>query len=321
MQHDVMIPLDGSSFAEAALPQAIALAARMHATLHLVRVQQYHTVHAGAILQVEPEAEDALKFYLDTTIERIRRFHAGPIESYVLDGPAVDALERFVTARRIGLVVLSSHGRRGPARLRLGSVTDALLQRLRVPMLVVRPPADEVDAQRITPIAPGCREVLLALDGSALSASMLPTAEALAAMWHVPLMLVTIVQPPVQMVYAGVDTFTPSLLDPVELHLAVDDAQENLAHRAASLLRRGVDVRTLVEVASSVAGGLRAVAARTPGAILAIATHGESGLRRMMRGSVADNVLHRSPVPVLVWRPSAAEVGQGSMREVALSKQ
>jgi len=320
MQHDVMVPLDGSSFAEAALPQAIAMAARMDATLHLVRVQQYHTVHAGVMLQVEPEAEDALEFYLSTTIERIRRIHAGPVKSHVLDGPAVDALERFVTGHRMGWVVLSSHGRRGLERMRLGSVADALLQRLRVPMLVVRPPADEADAQRITSITPACREVLLALDGSALAASMLPTAEALATTWRVPLTLVTIVMPPVQGLSARAEYLTRSFLDPVELHLAVDDAHARLAECAASLLRRGVDVRTLVEVAGSVAEGLRAIAARTPGAILAIATHGESGVRRMLRGSVADKVLHRSPVPVLVWRPSMAEVDQGSMREVALSK-
>jgi nucleotide-binding universal stress UspA family protein len=319
MSNALLLPLDGSPFAEAALPQAVAVASRMQATLHLVRVRQFHAVAAGPMVAAEEEDREAVAGYLDRIAERVGRISQVPVKPAILEGPVVETLDEYVQRERIALVVLSTHGRRGLSRVRLGSVADALLHRLRVPMLAVRPPEGAADVDFVTPVAPGCRAVIVGLDGSALAAAILPTAEAYAAMWRAPLQLVRVVQPPLPAIASGLEFAPPAPPDPALLPQIVRAAQEELELQVRSLEKRGCPASAHVEVAATAVEGLRAVCGRSPGAVLAIATHGLSGLKRLLRGSVTDALLHDAPVPLLIWRPTPDEVDSALDREAALA--
>ncbi len=319
MANAVLLPLDGSTFAEAALPQAISLAARLKAVLHLVRVRQYQAIPSGPMISAESEDRAALETYLDSVAERVRRVSTGPIHTEVVEGPVVEAIEDYVLRAGITVVALSTHGRHGLSRVRLGSVADALLHRLAVPMLVVRPPEGDKAVELVTPVAPGCQTVIVGLDGSALAAAILPTAEAYAATWRVPLLLVTVVEPPLPAVVSGLEFSAVAPMDPTVLERAVRRAEERLEFSVASLARRGCQATAKVEVAATAAEGLHNVAARTPGAVLAIATHGLSGFKRLIRGSVTDQLLRETPVPLLIWRPKRSDIDAAMDREAALA--
>lgn len=317
MANAVLIPLDGSTFAEAALPQGVAVAARMQATVHLVRVRTAAHLPAGDLVAVAPEDLPPLHRYLDDVAARVRCVFDGPIRTHVLEGPPAEALERFAEERGIALVAMSTHGSKGLLRFRLGSTADKLLHHLRAPVLLVRPAEDGVV---VTPVAPGCRRVLLALDGSALAASMLPTAEAFAATWRAPITLVRVVVPPPPPVPVSFNGLVVPIPDVSQVEPLVQAARAELQPYVERLAVRGCEADAHVEVGLTAAEGLRAVAARTPGAVLAIATHGYSGLRRLLRGSTADAVLRDAPVPLLVWRPAPAMVDEAMEREASLAQ-
>ena len=145
MYSRILVPLDGSPFAEQALPQAIGLARLTAADVHLVRVADIHALdHIGAArLPVDESAVGPLlaeessdaRVYLQEVRERLRR--AG-VEATVevVRGPVAKAI---VDLTRAGdLVVMASHGRAGVARWFLGSVAEDVVRRANVPILLVR---------------------------------------------------------------------------------------------------------------------------------------------------------------------------------------
>ena len=135
----ILVPLDGSRLAEAALPKAEELV-RGHAdaTLILLRATEA-TVFPGvdpidAQVAVVHEAED----YLEGVAERLRANGVPTVRTSVWYGPAVPAI--LDTARRMkpDLIVMSTHGRRGVTRLIGGSVAESVLRETRTPIFLIR---------------------------------------------------------------------------------------------------------------------------------------------------------------------------------------
>ncbi len=97
------------------------------------------------------------------------------------------------------------------------------------------------------------------------------------------------------------------LVAPISSPLCLPDRDEvcELLEQHAAKLRASVDAKC--EVKCDVIGGIRVAEAITKYAgehgvdLLAVSTHGRSGFRRMMMGSVAELVVRHSPVPVLVF--------------------
>jgi nucleotide-binding universal stress UspA family protein len=143
--HRILVPLDGSSLAEKALPLAQTLAAEWKAALWLVRVvsDSVTTQTAGMSMmgveatQYDDDTDDAraARTYLD----RVTGDLPGDVHRRVLSGPAADALAAAVEEWSITAVVMTSHGRTGLARVLLGSVADPLIHRLHCPIVVIPP--------------------------------------------------------------------------------------------------------------------------------------------------------------------------------------
>ncbi|MGH7499921.1 MAG: universal stress protein, partial [Gemmatimonadales bacterium] len=75
---------------------------------------------------------------------------------------------------------------------------------------------------------------------------------------------------------------------------------------AEQLRGQGVQATSAAPLGHSVTGTLLDLARPEEGALIAIATHGRGGLRRLMLGSVADKLIRAAHVPVLVVRPTKA---------------
>ena len=146
----ILVPLDGSSLAEAALPKAAALAEASGAELLLVRAAQAHalpgTDPAEAQVKVVREAEE----YLAEVADRLRAAGAAKLECSVWYGPAAYTIVEAATLHHVDLIVMTTHGRSGLGRLILGSVAESVLRGTAIPILLLRAEEAPVEAPRGT---------------------------------------------------------------------------------------------------------------------------------------------------------------------------
>ena len=145
----VLVPLDGSDFAERALPVAEQLASRPGTILNLVQVVPAPVAgivsipvevgrSRGDTAYVPGKLEDLVEVtndYLTKTAAGLDK--AAATNKDVLVGPTAESLLQYVSEKRIDVVVMTSHGRGGFVRAALGSVTDRLVGS-NAPVLVVR---------------------------------------------------------------------------------------------------------------------------------------------------------------------------------------
>jgi nucleotide-binding universal stress UspA family protein len=178
------------------------------------------------------------------------------------------------------------------ARFWLGSVTDALVRQVNAPLLLLRPD---------TP-PPVVRQILIPLDGSALAERAIEPALALGATLQAEYTLLRIVEP-----------ITDAQSAPVLYDLDAARSQPHLAEAHAyldDLARRlraaGATVHGLLSVAWKPASAIIEAARERQADLIAMATHGRSGLKRLLLGSVADKVLRGSELPLLLIRPEGS---------------
>jgi nucleotide-binding universal stress UspA family protein len=264
--HSILVPVDGSPLAEAALPIAFAIAKRAGGTVELAMV------YAETF---PPQPIALAQQYLDDLTSRVRQRMGDSVSSVLLEGPVAPTLVKHTEKRGSDIVVMTTHGRGGLERAWMGSVADQLIRTIDIPLIIVRPREDG----SVPEFAPG--EILVALDGSTLAERALRPAAALARLWDAEMSLLQIIQPLPQ----GGEPALPLPAGYVaELtRISREVASEYLSVHAEHLRRSGI------EVASPTRIGL-----------LALATHGRGGLRRIVLGSVTDKVVRGAQVPVLV---------------------
>lgn len=301
MYRSILVPLDGSKFAEHALPYALALAGQSGGRLRLVQVHE-------PPVPIEFAAEVPSAFYEDETTRALEweslqevatslaRDWDVTVTPRMREGEPVTALAREVAESGASLVVMSTHGRGPLARAWLGSVADGLLRTVRVPLLLVRP---RNGAALRAPHA-GFRHILVPLDGSSLSERVLEHAAPLAEASRARLTLLRTVPAsvPVPAPYAYVGGAAAES-DAVVGQLR-EEALRSLDRVAARL---GIPAERVVTAAASPAEGILDHAKQTGADLIAMSTHGYGGFARILHGSVADKVIRGAGTPVLVVRP------------------
>lgn len=141
----ILVPLDGSTVAEAALAPAVALAREAGTKLVLVRAAEVRTLPLGDPIEDQTEVMREAQEYLAAARARVMAAGALDVEFSVWYGPAVEAIVEAARFRAADLIVMSSHGRSGVARLMMGSVTERVLRGTSVPILVIRPDGAPLD--------------------------------------------------------------------------------------------------------------------------------------------------------------------------------
>jgi nucleotide-binding universal stress UspA family protein len=293
----VLLPLDGSEVAEQALPVAAFLAREAGVALHLVTVEEplsplvSATEYGGQAPELLKQDSERLKDYLEHARVAAKAAGVSAVDTALLVGGASVALAEHIRGSRIGLVVMTTHGRTGISRFWLGSVADRLLRTVSVPVLLLRP--------RATPQATSYRRILVALDGE-LEKEVLDAAWAIADLMPEPpaLTLLRVVEPPLP-------GLTRLAVQPA--HLGSDwtrrreiEAREYLARLADRLRFAGRAVSTRVLVGRPVHDQILEAAAEMAADLIVLGTHGARGLERLMLGSVADKVVRNSALPLLV---------------------
>jgi nucleotide-binding universal stress UspA family protein len=329
----ILVPLDGSKHAERAIPVAARISRATGGTLVFIRVifaptdagnqpfANAATESAGSEAQME-KAED----YLSSTVTTAyAQDLAGlPTEREVELGNAAPAIFAIARQEQIDLIVMCSRGETGLKRWVLGSVAHEAVHHTPVPVLILHERGAELPEQ----VSSLPLHVLLPLDGSPLAeAALEPTARLMAALAApAPLMLHLL---------SVVDVPSPS--GKFKGHINVDALlQDELKQEATDYLHQ-IEVRiraTLgaelhMPITSSVVVNPSAARAiidiaehkKVPGgsfALIAMATHGRTGLKHLLMGSVTEQVLDHTRLPLLIVRPhELKEQATASVREAA----
>lgn len=142
----VLVPLDGSALAEAALPKAMELAQSSGAKLLLIRAAEAHRLPGvdptEAQIKVVSEAED----YLAQVGDRLAAQGVKDVETAVWYGPAPYAIVEAAHLNKVDLIAMTTHGRSGLGRLILGSVAESVLRGTTTPILLIRVAEAPVEA-------------------------------------------------------------------------------------------------------------------------------------------------------------------------------
>ncbi len=134
----ILVPLDGSALAEAALPKALEMAESSGAKLLLIRAAEAHTLPGvdptEAQIKVVQEAED----YLGQVGDRLAALGQKNVETSVWYGPAAYAIVEAARLNKVDLIAMTTHGRSGLGRLIVGSVAESVLRGTTTPILLIR---------------------------------------------------------------------------------------------------------------------------------------------------------------------------------------
>jgi len=286
MFRTILVPLDGTRFAEAALPIATRLARGESSHVHLVLAHQLVPALVGMgefalpLTNIDEDQRSEEISYLASTAMDLALAGVGPVEYREVDGPAGPAVCEEVTRLDADLVVMTTHGRGGVGRLWHGSVADYVVRHLTVPVLLVHP-----DHGKTRSADSAFRGILVALDLSEDSEAILEPVVELARITHAPVTLMHVVMEPVLEVWK--DPEAPRRLDRI----------------ADRLRERDVVVSTRVATGIDAALTLRDALRESRFDLMAMTTHGAGGLRRLWMGSVADKVVRSASKPVLILRP------------------
>jgi nucleotide-binding universal stress UspA family protein len=306
----IVVPLDGSAAAEHALPTALSLARRFGAALQIIHVNvpvwgmsgEVEWYHDGLDRELRKEGQS----YLDGMRRRLSTVADIAMSFALLDGLAASTINRHAVAAKADLIVMTTHGRGPLARIWLGSVSDELVRHACIPILFVSPHETEADVGRDALFD----RIIVPLDGSILAEQILATVTPFASATQVEIMLVRVVQQWLQTRYAAggkrVGGLRPSLRNQLQV---IDEQERNNAakylERMAKQLREdSLVVTTRVLTQQSPASAILNCATAQKNALIAMATHGHGGLKRLLVGSVTDKVLRGGRVPVLVQRPT-----------------
>jgi len=298
----VLLPLDWSPFAEQAVPWAAAIARKARARLRLALVHRSPSPppldksSVRLYTKIELALRQSEREYLRRIAATIKEAGAIQLATATLSGAPAQALADYVRETGVDLVVMTTHGRGGLQRAWLGSVADRLVRGLEVPILLVRP-KDGVPETAV----PNLEEVLVPLDGSRRAEAALPPALGVARLFGSRLTLLQVVEPVMALVDAPVAF--PQALDEELTALRRREAQDYLDDTAERITEQGVPTRASAVLAGNALAGIEA-AARGPGVgMIAVATHGRGGVRRLVLGSVTDKLVRAGELPVLVTRP------------------
>jgi len=135
---DILLPTDGSDAADAAVENALSLAAQYDATLHVLYVAdttEYSTVtfEDDVVDPLQREGESVV----DAVVERAEA-EGVAAKGVVMQGGVFDTIQDYVAEEGIDAIVMGTHGRRGLGRALLGSVTERVVRTSDVPVLTVR---------------------------------------------------------------------------------------------------------------------------------------------------------------------------------------
>jgi nucleotide-binding universal stress UspA family protein len=282
----ILVPLDGSKVAEVALPYARFIAEMYGSELTLLTI-------------CAPKCDDRFKrlcrAYLD--------LQAGELEpqgiktsSTVIHGNIAENITNFSIKKKIDLIIVASHGYSGFKRFTMGSVTQKVIFNTFLPVIIIKPAATKITTIRFT-------KILLPLDGSLFSEASISHVEELAGVSGAEVILLTISEPPEipsdrsPAIKPTWEEYRDALIQEVE-----DQGTTYLESVRAKLKEKGIKT-SIRFVMGNAAESIIQIAEEEEVDLIAMTTHGHTGVNRWVYGNMTGRIVDESPRPVLIIHP------------------
>jgi nucleotide-binding universal stress UspA family protein len=299
MYSKILVPLDGSKTAENVVPFARCFARSLQIPVELMAVvdmaEMARNVLVAEGLSVDTLIEDEAKRYRNYLETIAKNFPVGTVQCTVSKGKAADVIIESAAGEKKTLIAMATHGRSGLNRFLLGSIAEKVLHGAANPLLLVRatektpPPWD----------MPALKSIIVPLDGSELAESVLPYVEALAKNLDLEVTLVAVYSVPYGVSGASEGfhgtTWTKAFVGGLR-------AKVYLEKKAVEFKSKGLDKVSFIAKEGLPADEIISTARRTPDNLIAMCTHGRTGVTRWIMGSVTETVVRHSDNPVLVVR-------------------
>jgi nucleotide-binding universal stress UspA family protein len=300
MTSRILVPLDGSALAERALSCAVMLAQGLSADLVLFRAVSIPLDFKDVLRDVPQDVEAQMEQleneasdYLDEVASHINEFGLN-VCTVVECGPAAEAIVDYAEQTGIQQIVMATHGYSGISRWRHGSVAERVLQSAGVPVLLVRAGEEKTDDIRQ---AMQCQRIMVPLDGSSVAEQVLPPAISVAQALDAEIVLFRV---PIAHISGSLSGDWALPLEGT-LETANGIAGVYLDSVAEHLREQGIEVSTAMRM-GGVANVIIEYAEANEIDLIAMCTHGRTGLARWTLGSVADRVLRAGRIPLLLVR-------------------
>jgi len=295
MYETILVPTDGSAHAERAARHAVSLAEAFGATVTMLGVADVGGAagpfDAGGVSgefreRVRGESESVVEAAAALVDDR------APVETAVVEGDPAEAIVDYADEGEFDAIAMGTHGRRGLSRLVFGSVARYVVRHTTRPVLTAR----ETDADPVTEYD----DVLVPTDGSDAAEAAVDHGIAVADAFDATLHAFHVVDLSAMTTGSGVEPPTQQLERYTEAGEAAVDAVADRAREA------GLDAVTSVEHGFPSADLLDYVDEAGVD-LVAMGTHGRTGIDRVLLGSTTERILSRSPVPVLAVHPDDTE--------------
>ncbi|MDD5287575.1 MAG: universal stress protein [Dehalococcoidales bacterium] len=290
MLEKILIPLDGSSLGEMALVQAKELAVAFSSEIHLVSVCEKQDSEYRRMVQLYTEKvteqlqSDLKKSSLTVTVKFA-----------VLDGSPAAEIVDYAQKKRISLVVIVSHGHSGIMPWSMGSTANKVVHSAYQPVLLVR--ASMFSARR-RPVKL-FNKVLVPLDGSEAGEAALPYVSEIAQKLKSEVTLLSVVEASQHIRTVGGQDYIHYPEQQVESMKI--ETNRYLAITTKKLADSGVNVRSIVREGNAAAEIIK-FAREGNIRLIAMSSHGRSGMRGWVFGSVSNKVLQAGKTPLLLVR-------------------
>ena len=315
MKDYILVPLDGSALSEAILPHAIAVAQATKSALLLLQVLEpvfepifgtiglSENVEEEQLVEMRDEQFAAIHLYLEKIASQLR-IDGLEIYTKVIEGnhPATQILWEAEHDPLLTMIAMMTHGRRGLLHWLFGSVTAEVIQVTPRPLLLLRPQESDRLFSMMIFNAASYQNIVVPLDASTFAEQALDQAYELASAMNATLHLISIVPPPHLLpIHIHKEEESRVLMRATLHQTEVERHEHYLTQKAEQFREQGIRVHTDVASGHPAEEILRFCTLHQE-ALLVMTTHGRSGLRRILLGSVAMKVVQEAHVPVLLVR-------------------
>jgi nucleotide-binding universal stress UspA family protein len=304
MSNIILVPLDGSSLADSAVPHAAEFARGIGAVLRVMRVHlpmPSLTLDASPVIVPDPRIEAEIvmtkRAWLEAKEKEIRASSGLTVTSEFRVGSPGEAIVTAADDCDARMIVCTTHGSGGWAPQWFGSVTDYVIRHTLKPVLAMSARGASC------PTKPA--SILVLLDGSERAESILPDVQQAAEAFGARVELFRVVPP----WFGDVEGVVVPQFDRFGIDAYASEAKRELDAIADEFRAKGITVTATVDVRDGVTRTILEHIEATNPDLVALATHGR-GIARLVVGSVADKVLRAGARPVLCLRPHRTAAGE-----------
>ncbi len=286
MYSKILVPLDGSQLSETILPYARTIADALKAPVELLAA-----IEPGALsAKGQSDPQKASLNYLKGVATSFPDSRS--VSCTVEIGIPAEVIVDKASSQPDTFITMSTRGRSGIQRWLIGSVADKVLHATTNPLLLVKGETTAKTSGDAT-----LRKILVPLDGSPLAEKALPHVVQLATKM---MMEVVLVQAPAAPRAASVEQDSDPAFQQIAKEI-IKEAQGYLEAKVKELQAKGLKVSSLL-LDGEAAGEIIDLARKTPNNLIAMRTHGWSGIGRWVLGNVTERVVRHSGDPVLIVR-------------------